>query len=276
MFYPSHCDNLVRPFMNKDYLSIEQLDNDISYVCNSLINISLYTIPSTKPRHRNHTWVFDLFLSHLCWRSRVAYREWKAAGCQRSGQVYENRKKCERKVVSHLNKCRACIECLHHLRSHHFKSEGSSYWWHPCKWSGYCTQEIGGPFLKAQQVSVLSGLFAQYPVLVPNGSHNLPRERFCFISTVCSGRDWISSSSFKERQLWWTWSAYSTTPLTQWSSVQKLDLQNLQRHHHSRGKTPFFKEGIVLPVKEIIIFYKTATEASPSLRFSQNPLSLLS
>ena len=32
MLYASRCDDFVRPFMNKDYSSIEQLDNDITYV----------------------------------------------------------------------------------------------------------------------------------------------------------------------------------------------------------------------------------------------------
>ena len=51
---------------------------DISYVCKSLINIFLSTIPSMKACNRNHTWVFAPFLSLLCWRSHVAYWEWKA------------------------------------------------------------------------------------------------------------------------------------------------------------------------------------------------------
>ena len=61
MLYAFRCDDLMRPFMNKDYSSIEQLDNDISYVCKSLINTSLSTIPSMKPHHRNHMWVFDSY-----------------------------------------------------------------------------------------------------------------------------------------------------------------------------------------------------------------------
>ena len=85
---------------------------DISYVLKSLINISLSTIPSTKAWNRNPTWLFDPFLSLLCWRSHVAYWEWKAAGCPRSGQVYENRKKCKREVASYLTKCRARIEYI--------------------------------------------------------------------------------------------------------------------------------------------------------------------
>ena len=176
-------------------------------------------------------------LSHLCWCSHVAYREWKAAGCPRSSQVVRNRKKSQRNVASHLTKCKACIECMNiqkcnesfasesprRFRSHPSKSEGSSF-------------HIDGTLVSDPDIVLKKGVdhFSKLSesstlqiLLVPNESHNLPRQWFCFRSTVFAGRDQISSSSFKERQLWWTWSAYSTTFPTQLSSVQKLDLQNL-------------------------------------------------
>ena len=51
--YATLSDDLVRPLMDKDYSSIEELEKDISHVCDSLLAISVSTIPLTKPRKRN-------------------------------------------------------------------------------------------------------------------------------------------------------------------------------------------------------------------------------
>ena len=42
--------------------------------------------------------VYDAHLSTLCWRSRVAFRQWKAAGSPRSGPLYDERKACKKYV----------------------------------------------------------------------------------------------------------------------------------------------------------------------------------
>ena len=84
--------------------------------------------------------ISDTFLSTLCWHSRVAFRNWKAAGCPKSGPEYEMRKKCKRDVSSHLSKCRARLErrtiqkrdetfASHHpkrFKSHSSKTQGSN------------------------------------------------------------------------------------------------------------------------------------------------------
>ena len=107
--YAQHTDALVRPFIDKDYSSIEELENDLAHVSRSLLTISASTIPHKRPR-KACAHVRDSFLSSLCWRSRVAFREWKAAGRPRSGPIFEERKNCKRDVSSHLSRCRARIE----------------------------------------------------------------------------------------------------------------------------------------------------------------------
>ena len=42
--------------------------------------------------------VCDAHLSTLCWRSRVAFRQWTAAGSPRSGPLYDERKTCKKNV----------------------------------------------------------------------------------------------------------------------------------------------------------------------------------
>ena len=46
-------------------------------------------------------------MSHLCWKSRYAFRTWKAAGRPRSGQLYDERRKCKCNVQRYLNRKRA-------------------------------------------------------------------------------------------------------------------------------------------------------------------------
>ena len=125
------------------------------------------------------------FLSHLCWCSHVAYWEWKASGCPRFSQVVRNRKKSQCKVASHLTKCKACIERINiqkcnesfafesprRFRSHPSKSEGSSL--------------IDGTLVSDPDIvlkkwvdhfSKLSESSTLQILLVPNESHNLPRQ----------------------------------------------------------------------------------------------------
>ena len=109
--YTSLSNSLVDPLLEKDYSSIHEIESDISLVCKSLVSAAASTIPHFRPsNHGARRHVKDTFLSSLCWHSREAFRQWKAAGCPRSGPVYEKRKKCKRDVSSYLSKCRARVE----------------------------------------------------------------------------------------------------------------------------------------------------------------------
>jgi len=126
--------------MDIDYSSIEELEKDILHVCDTLLAISVSTIPFTKPRKKNARPHISDTLSTLCWHSRVAFQNWKAAGCPKSGPEYEKRKMCKRDVSSHLSKCRTRLErrtiqkrdemfASHHpkrFKSHSSKTQGSS------------------------------------------------------------------------------------------------------------------------------------------------------
>lgn len=49
-------------------------------------------------------------LSYLCWKSRVAFKQWKEANRPHSVPLFDNRKQCKRDVKSYFNKCTARIE----------------------------------------------------------------------------------------------------------------------------------------------------------------------
>ena len=54
--------------------------------------------------------VCDAHLSTLCWRSRVAFRQWTAAGSPRSGPLYDERKTCKKNVRVYLSHCQAQLQ----------------------------------------------------------------------------------------------------------------------------------------------------------------------
>ena len=102
-------DNAVRPFLNKDYSCIEDLESDILSVAENLRMDAPKCIPPKRkspPTRKIH----DRILSHLCWKSRCVFRQWKDAGRPRFGTLYDERRKCKRAVQQHLNKQRARME----------------------------------------------------------------------------------------------------------------------------------------------------------------------
>ena len=109
--YASLTDEAVAPLLNKDYCSVEEIEADISHVSNVLIEASTSTIPHFRCSNSNSNRISDPHLSSLCWQSRVAYRQWKAAGCPRSGPLFEARRNCKKHVQQHLSKCRARVQC---------------------------------------------------------------------------------------------------------------------------------------------------------------------
>ena len=74
--YAYRTNNVIAPFLNKDYssISIEEIEADISHVSRLLIDSSLSTIPLRRPK-RNSTRVHDSHLSTLCYQSRQAHRQ---------------------------------------------------------------------------------------------------------------------------------------------------------------------------------------------------------
>ena len=87
--------------------SIEEIEADLQHVCQRLVEAADLLIPRKNTTRTPVNRVKDKTLSHLCWKSRCAFRHWKNAGRPRTGPVAEERKKCKRLVNVHLNKCRA-------------------------------------------------------------------------------------------------------------------------------------------------------------------------
>ena len=110
--YAAQVEAIINPLLEKDYSSIDEIEADLLIVSKAMVSISSSIIPHVKssnlPQGKRH--IKDAFLSHLCWLSRVAFREWKAAGHPSAGPAYEKRKECKRKVSEHLSKCRARLE----------------------------------------------------------------------------------------------------------------------------------------------------------------------
>ena len=140
--YASLTDRVVAPFLNKDYSSMEEIEADITHVSKLLIDSSLSTIPLLKSPKRNSNRVYDPHLSTLCWRSRHAYRQWKAAGRPNSGPLYEARKVCKKNVQHHLSKCRAQIE-----RKKIQKRDQSFHSNHPRRFQTKTQKKVGSSLL---------------------------------------------------------------------------------------------------------------------------------
>ena len=108
--YASLADSAVAALSNKDYSSIQEVEADISSVSNQLVNAARSSIPPSKHPKRHPNKVYDPHLSTLCWQSRVAFRQWKAAGSPRSGPLYDERKNCKKNVREYLSKRRAQLQ----------------------------------------------------------------------------------------------------------------------------------------------------------------------
>ena len=68
----------------------------VAEVSSLLVNAAQSSIPPAKHTKVHQNKVYDPHLSTLCWRSRVAFRQWKAAGSPRSGPLYDERKTCKK------------------------------------------------------------------------------------------------------------------------------------------------------------------------------------
>ncbi len=106
--YASQVEEIVKPLLGRDYTSVAEIESDLVFVCKAMVSISSTTIPPMKPfkNHHGKRHIKDSFLSHLCWKSRVAFHEWKETGCPTTGPVYDNRKDCKRRVSEHVSKCK--------------------------------------------------------------------------------------------------------------------------------------------------------------------------
>ncbi len=94
----SQVEEIVKPLLGRDYTSVAEIESDLVFVCKAMVSISSTTIPPMKPfkNHPGKHHIKDAFLSHLCWKSRVAFREWKEAGRPTTrGPVHDNRKDCK-------------------------------------------------------------------------------------------------------------------------------------------------------------------------------------
>ena len=102
--YGETCDAIVPPLLGKDYSesSTEEVNEDSKSMCKKITDAANSLIQIKKSGKLN-----DPTLSHLCWKSRCAFRRWKEAGRPRSGPDSDERKKCKREVKAYLNKCKA-------------------------------------------------------------------------------------------------------------------------------------------------------------------------
>ena len=103
--YAKATNEIVRPLLNKDYTTIDEIDCDLQIVCKDLVRSAEALIPKQKSNHTDR--LRDQTLSHLCWKSCCVFRKWKEAGRPRHGPIADERKQCKRNVNSYLKKCRA-------------------------------------------------------------------------------------------------------------------------------------------------------------------------
>lgn len=97
-------NDIVQPLLNRDYSSVEELNSDMLSVAEAVKNAASKHIPSLKRKSTDHNKVYDWIFSHLCWKNRCAFWKWKAASRPQCGQLYGERRKCERGIQHHLNR----------------------------------------------------------------------------------------------------------------------------------------------------------------------------
>ena len=110
LLYSNASDDAVRPLLSKDYSSIEDLNQDILSIAQTLQSSANMHIPAKKKKPQHTQKIYDKMLSNLCWKSRCAFRRWKEANRPRSGELYDDKRKCKRDVQQYLNKKRAILE----------------------------------------------------------------------------------------------------------------------------------------------------------------------
>ena len=108
--YASLAASAVIPLINKDYDFIKEIEADITRISCQLVDAAQSSIPPSRHPKAHPKKVYDSHLSTLCWRSRVAFRQWKAAGSPRSGPLYDERKKCKKNVRVYLSQCQAQLQ----------------------------------------------------------------------------------------------------------------------------------------------------------------------
>ena len=101
--YAAATDDIVRPMLGKEFDTIDELNDEIQHVCGDLANAAEQFIP--KKEFKSKKKIIDKILSHLCWKSCVAYRNWNKAARPFFGPTCKDRKKCKKDVATHLNEC---------------------------------------------------------------------------------------------------------------------------------------------------------------------------
>ena len=97
LLYSKATDDIVRPLMEKDYSCIDDLDQDVQHVCRAVVEAGDRLIPK-----KSSSKVRDRTLSHLCWKSRVAFRHRKEANRPRSGPLFLMKGKSARKMFNYI------------------------------------------------------------------------------------------------------------------------------------------------------------------------------
>ena len=126
LLYSKASDNAERLLLSKDYSSIDDLNQDILSIAQNLQSSANMHIPGMRKRTQHTQKIHDQMLSHLCWKSRCAFRSWKEACRTRSGELYDDRRKCKRDVQQYLNKERGTMERRIQKRDSMFSEK------HPC------------------------------------------------------------------------------------------------------------------------------------------------
>ena len=78
------------------------------------INVTLFYACArgrdASPSNTHSKKVYDAHLSTLCWRSRVAFRQWKTVGSPRPGPLHDERKTCKKNIRVYLSHCQAQLQ----------------------------------------------------------------------------------------------------------------------------------------------------------------------
>ena len=106
LLYSNASNDAVRPLLSMH----DDLNQDILSIAQTLqSSANMHILAKIKKPHHTQK-IYDKMLSNLCWKSRCAFRRWKEANRPRSGELYDDKRKCKRDVQQYLNKKRANLE----------------------------------------------------------------------------------------------------------------------------------------------------------------------
>ena len=98
---------IVEPLLKINTQSCSELNDEIVFVCNAMVDCANELLPMSAPQKHTKTWVHNDQLRALCNDSKNAWREWNKQGRPTTGPLYDSMKETKKLVRTCVLKSRA-------------------------------------------------------------------------------------------------------------------------------------------------------------------------